>query len=138
MDESSLVSANGADDGLGFEMLAASLRLDQGDMHAFFNALAAKLEDALPAEATVTRERDGLFKSTTHVAQIAVDLPPFRYILAAGRGLPGATRVKIVGGIAIKTEKMGVDAWIEALAVALSVHARTSVSARAALERLVT
>ncbi len=119
-------------------MLAASLRADQGDTHAFFTALAAKLEDALPAQTTVTRERDGLFKSTTHVAQIAVELPPLRYLLVAGRGMPEAARVKIVGGIAIKTEKMGVDAWIEALAEALTVHARTSAGARAALERLIT
>lgn len=138
MDDMSLVAGGGAE-GLGFEMLAASLRADETDAHAFLGALAVKLEGALPAQTQVQRARDGLFKNTTHVERITVDLGGFRYLLTAGkRGGLEAARSKIVGGVAIKNESMGVDAWIEALAQDLTTYAQGSASARAALERLVT
>ena len=123
--------------GLGFEMLAASLRADQTDARAFLGALAVKLEGALPGQAVVTRARDGLFKNTTHVERITVDLPPYRYTLnKSGRSGLEATRAKFVGGISIKSEGLGLDAWIESLARSLQEYAASSASARAALERL--
>ena len=138
MDEMSL-SAGSGDEGLGFEMLAASLRADQTDTRAFIGALVTKLQGALPAQTRVDYARDGLFKSTTHVARIAIDLGAVRYLLNAGKqGGLEAARSKIVGGIAIKNEPLGVDAWIEALARDLAAYAQSSASARAALERLVT
>ncbi len=138
MDEMSLTTG-GAESGLGFEMLAASLRADETDTRAFLAALATKLEGALPAQTVVERARDGLFKNTTHVARVDVDLAPFRYALGAGkRGELEATRAKIVGGVAIKNEALPIDRWIEELARSLTAYAEGSASARAALERLVT
>src|SRR5947209_3004449 len=120
-------------------MLAASLRADQTDTRAFVGELATKLQGALPAQTRVDYARDGLFKSTTHVARITVDLGAVRYLLSAGkRGGLEAARAKIVGGIAIKNEPLGVDAWIAALARDLAAYAQSNASARAALERLVT
>lgn len=134
----SLVTGN-ADEGLGFEMVAAALRADQSDTRAFLGALATKLEGALPAQTRVERARDGLFKSTTHISRITVDLGTARYLLTIGnRGGLAATRAKIVGGIAIKSESLEANAWIEALACDLSAFAQGSAAARAALERLVT
>ena len=138
MNERDLIPG-GAESGLGFEMLAASLRADQTDTHAFLEALAVKMEGALPAQTRVERARDGLFKSTTHVERITIDLGAFRYALGAGkRGGLEAARAKIVGGVAIKNEGMGVDQWIELLAQDLAAYGESSASARAALERLVT
>jgi hypothetical protein len=138
MDEMSLI-ADGAGDGLGFEMLASALRADETDLHAFVEALASKLEGALPAQARIVRARDGLFKSTTHVERISVELGGFSYVLSVGkRGGLEATRAKIVGGIAIKNERLGLDSWIDGLARDLAVYAQSSAGARAALERLVT
>jgi len=134
VDEMSLVG--GASDGLGFELLAASLRADQTDGRAFLGALAVKLEGALPAQTEVERAKDGLFKSTTHVERITVDLSPFRYVLSTHHGGLQAVRTKVVGGVAIKNETMGVDGWIEGLAHDLTAYAQNSASARAALERL--
>jgi len=133
------LSAGGADDGLGFELVAASLRADERDAHAFLGALAVKMEGALPSQTVVERARDGLFKSTTHVERVSVDLSPCRYVLSAGkRGGFEATRSKIVGGVAIKNEVLPVDAWIEALARDLTRYAESSAGARAALERMLT
>jgi len=138
VDETSLITGD-ANDGLGFELLAASLRADERDAHAFLGALAVKLEGALPAQTVVERARDGLFKSTTHVERIGVDLSPHRYTLSAGkRGGLEATRAKIVGGVSIKNETMPVDAWLDALARDLTHYAEGSAAARAALERMVT
>jgi hypothetical protein len=50
--------------------------------------------------------------------------------LARVRGLE-ASRAKVVGGLVIKTEGLGVETWIDALARDLAARART------ALERLV-
>ena len=123
---------------MDFELLAASLRADQGDAHAFLGALAIKLQGALPNQTVVERVKDGLFKSTTHVARISVDLPPTRYMLSIERGAAMAQRAKIVGGVVIKTESLTVDQWIESLAQALATQAQGSAAARAALERLLT
>jgi len=123
----------GADDGLGFELLAASLRADTVDTHAFLAALATKMEGALPSFTRIERARDGVFKSTTHVERITIDLAGFRYtITAAKRSGLEATRAKIVGGVVIKTETLGIDAWTETLARDLAAHAQGSASARAA------
>ena len=137
MDDKNLIPGS-AEDGLGFELLAASLRADETDARAFLAALATKLEGALPAQTRVERARDGLFKSTTHVVHITVELGGFRYMLSAGkRGGLEASRAKVVGGVVIKNEHVGVDTWIDALARDLAAYAASSASARAALERLV-
>jgi len=137
MDDKNLIPSS-AQDGLGFELLAASLRADETDARAFLAALATKLEGALPAQTRVERARDGLFKGTTHVARITVELGGFRYMLSAGKhGGLEASRAKVVGGVVIKNERVGVDTWIDALARDLAAYAQSSASARAALERLV-
>ena len=137
MDDKNLIPGS-AGDGLGFELLAASLRADETDARAFLAALATKLEGALPAQTRVERVRDGLFKSTTHVARITVELGGFRYMLSAGKhGGLEASRAKVVGGVVIKNEVLGVETWINALARDLAAYAASSAGARAALERLV-
>ena len=137
MDDRNLIPGS-AEGGLGFELLAASLRADETDARAFLAALAIKLEGALPAQTRVERARDGLFKGTTHVERITVELGGFRYVLSTGkRGGLEASRAKVVGGVVIKTEGLGVEAWIDALARDLAAYAESSASARAALERLV-
>ena len=137
MDDRDLIPGS-AESGLGFELLAASLRADETDARAFLAALATKIEGALPAQTRVESARDGLFKGTTHVERITVELGGFRYMLSAGkRGGLEASRAKVVGGVVIKTEGLGVEAWIDTLARDLAAYAESSASARAALERLV-
>ena len=137
MDDTNLIPGS-AEDGLGFELLAASLRADETDARAFLAALATKLEGALPAQTRVERTRGGLFKGTTHVTRITVELGGFRYMLSAGKhGGLEASRAKVVGGVVIKNEGLGVETWINALARDLAAYAASSASARAALERLV-
>jgi len=83
------------DDGMRFELLAASLRADANDTGSFLEALANKLGGAL-----------------------------------------NAARTHLVRGIALKSEPIGLDEWIEALAAELTLLADRSAQDRAALQRL--
>lgn len=122
--------------GLSFDLLAASIRADAADMRTFLEALAAKLEGALPGEVQV-RRRGGLFHSAHEVESLTVHLGDHRFELTKrGTALEPAVRNE-VRGITLKTERVELDEWIELLARRLHEHAESSAQARAALEKLV-
>ncbi len=106
------------------------------DQRALLEMLATMLESALPGEAQIDR-RGGLFTRKT-VQRIALELGTDRYTLEdPGRGSLRASRTRVVRGIALKTEEIPVEEWLEALSATLEQRARASASARAALERFV-
>jgi len=117
------------------ELFAASLRADNTDIKAFLEALAVKLEGALPNNTTVTRQ-SGLFSREHPVKEVMVSLGEYQYRIGRERQGPLVSmRVKIVRGIVLKTEQIPVDQWIEELSEALAEVAGQSAQARAALER---
>ena len=67
------------------DLLAASLRADSGDLDAFVEALAVKLEAALPGQVEVER-RGGLLGGRKRVRRIEVTLGDQRYELEAEHG----------------------------------------------------
>jgi hypothetical protein len=123
-------------EGLGFELLASSLRADAGDIRSFVEALAAKLEGALPSQTTVERKGGGLFSGPKRVERIVVDMDEFRYQLVSSGSRVEPSRAKAVRGIVLKTEQMSLDAWIDELSRQLTEEAQRSEQARLALERL--
>jgi hypothetical protein len=122
-------------DELSFDLLAASLRADAGDIGAQVEALAVKLEGALPGQCRVERA-GGLFAKRKRVRRIAVDLGDERFQLEHDDGRVETRRARIVRGIVLKTEELGLDGWIDALSAELSEQARSSERARLAAERL--
>ena len=123
-------------DAMGFELLAASLRADAGDTGAFLEALAAKLGGALPQRVRVERG-GGLFSHQHPVRRLAANLGEWEYIIEAGPGGGlNAARTHAVRGIALKSEPLGLDEWIENLAAELATLAQRSAQDRAALQRL--
>ena len=120
----------------GFEVLASSLRADSGDLKAFMEALATKLEGALPSQTTVARKGGGLFSGPKRVDRIAVDLGDYRYELQSAGARVQPSRSKAVRGIVLKTEQVPLDKWIDELSRELTVEAERSEQARVALERL--
>jgi hypothetical protein len=123
-------------EGMGFEMLAAALRADAGDTLAFMEALAAKLGGALPHRVRVERG-GGLFSRAHPVRQIAVNLGDWEYLVTADpSGLLAAARTHAVRGIALKSEPIALDQWIEELSAGLADLARASLQDRMALQRL--
>lgn len=121
---------------IGFELLASSLRADAGDLKAFTEALATKLEGALPAQTRVERKGGGLFSKEKRVHHITVDLGDYRYELIAEGGRVEPRRCKAVRGIVLKTEQLPLDQWIDDLSRMLTEEAQRSEQARIALQRL--
>jgi hypothetical protein len=124
--------AGGAD----FELLAASLRADTRDLSVFLEALASKLEGALPQRTRVSRRSLGLFSRRKRVGRIEVELGEERYVLIHDGGALEARRATVVRGVVLKSEPLGLDEWVESLARAIAVEARMSEDGRLALERL--
>ena len=122
-------------EGLGFEVLASSLRADAGDTKTFLEALATKLGGALPTRTVVERESH-MFAREKPVKLIRIELGEFRYQIGHERGALAAQRTRMVRGIALKTEALGVDQWLDDLSMALMQLAQQSAQDRASLQRM--
>jgi len=121
--------------GVDLELLAASLRADSGDLGAFVEGLAAKLEDVLPGRAKIERRRSGMFGPKT-VSRISVDLGERRLELSAGHGSIETISARISGGIVLKREPTTTESWLAMLSESLAAEAARSEQTRQALERL--
>jgi len=119
-----------AANGLNFELLAAALRADTADMPAWMAALAEKLAGALPGRVVVRR---GGLLGHGPVTGMAADLGAWRFALHLEHGQPVAERTHVVRSIALKTETLPLDGWIDALSAALSDLAATSARDRQAI-----
>ena len=117
------------------DLVTAALRADVSDVRAFVEALAVKLEEALPGATTVERRRDGMFGPKL-VRRIALEASGQRLELRADGNSIQTRCAKTSGGIVLKNEEMPTEVWLRALSEALADQARTSQSTRQALERL--
>src|SRR5437899_9843587 len=96
---------------LQVEMLAASLRADTTDLQAFLEALAIKLEGALPGATLVTRQTR-LFSRERPVREITVTLDEYQYrISREQQGSLITLRAKVVRGIVLKTDHISMEEW---------------------------
>lgn len=120
---------------LDIDLLAASLRADSSDLGTFVEALAVKLEDAVPGSVRVQRRRGGLFGAKA-VQRIELDAGDQRLELERTHSGIQTRCSKLSGGIVLKREQLETDAWLQALGEALAVEARRSETTRRALERL--
>lgn len=124
-----------SDGSLQVDLLAASLRADTTDLKAFLEALAVKLEGAMPDQTVVTRQNK-LFSKEHPVREILIALDEYQYRIShQERGPLFAQRAKVVRGIVLKTDQLSIDQWISELAGSLARQAEQSLSARVALER---
>ncbi|HEY2659984.1 MAG TPA: hypothetical protein VGI79_09705 [Caulobacteraceae bacterium] len=95
-----------------FDVEAAWLRRSQGDLRAFMEALAVRLEGALPQHVSVDRRRDGLLSKTSHVARIEIRNDAAVYVITFIRGVLAATRAKVVRGVVISTAPVAIARWL--------------------------
>lgn len=101
----------------------------------FLRSLALMLQAALPRE-TEVMQRGGWF-AKKETSGVLVTLGEDRLSLEdIGRGLR-ATRTRIVRGIALKTEEISVEEWLQELGATLDERARTNRATRDALEKMV-
>jgi len=120
---------------LDIDLVTASLRADTSDLRAFVEALAAKLQDALPGAVTVDRRREGMF-GPKRVSRIAVDAGGQRLELRTDGASIQTRCARLSGGIVLKNEELGTDEWLQTLGAALADQARSSLTTRQALDRL--
>ena len=120
-----------------FDLVAASLRADASDSRGLAEALAVRLETALPAQTRVKRRSKRFLSGEKVVRLIEVDAGENRYSLAVGdRGALEARRSAAVRGIVLKNDPLPIDEWLDALARDIAEQAAASEQGRAALERL--
>lgn len=98
-----------------FDLSAAWYRKAQGDLRAFLEGFAARMEGAIPGHVTVERRRDGLFSKSSHVVKVAIDAGPAVYVLNFDNNHLAALRSKAVRGVTLKSEPMPVPEWLAAL-----------------------
>jgi hypothetical protein len=126
------------DPGFALDLAAAEVRADRADTHALIEALAVRLEEALPRLAVVKRRRIGGFRSKqTEVERIDVALDEQRFELAQAGGGFACTRHTVVRGITLKREELPLAEWIRALVEEVARVATLGEQARIALEGLV-
>ena len=120
----------------GFDLVAASLRADTTDLNAFVEALAVKLEGALPDSVRVDRKGGGLLSREKRVRRISIGMDEARYDLDRVGESIQTSRCNEVRGIVIKSERLGLDEWIDALSRELTQRAQQSERSMLALQRL--
>ena len=95
-----------------FDLDAAVLRRSETELKAFMEALAVRLDGALPGRVTVDRRRDGLFSKTSHVARLVLRGDRAVYELVCDRGRLDATRAKLVRGVVISSQAIAPQDWL--------------------------
>jgi hypothetical protein len=129
-------SEGGRSEGTDLDLAAAALRADLTDTDAFIEGLAMRLEQALPGFVEVKRAKTG-FRGPKLVSEILVQAGDEHLQLRRRGGHVETARARISGGIAIKTEALDIDAWLQALTAAVGQQAARSERTRLALQQLV-
>lgn len=121
-------------DGFSFDLSAAEWRKGITDEKVLIEALAVRLEQALPGLATISRNFS-LFSSRKPVRSITVRLLDNEYsLLNESAGIQ--TQVgKVVRGIRLKTDLVTLPEWLDRLSTALELYALEHAEARDTLER---
>jgi hypothetical protein len=100
-------------------------------------ALAVRLETALPGQTRVQRRAKKFLSRDKVVRRIEVDAGENRYALDVDEhGGVDARRSAAVRGIVLKNDPLPLDEWIDSLARDIAEQARSSALGREALERL--
>jgi hypothetical protein len=103
----------------GIDLHAAFMRRAAADQPAFIEALAVRLEQALPGLVRVERKKDGLFSKTAHVHTISIDTGDAQYVLEQEHGVLHATRARGTHGVILKRETLTVPQFLDGLNAAL-------------------
>jgi hypothetical protein len=131
-------------DALSLQVAGAMARQYADDARGFLRHLADFLVGTL-GESAVKIQRTGLFGGDNRpVKRIEVEFAgadsgkASRFAIedAGGRGSLTATRVQVVRNIALKTEPLSVEDWIEAISAAIAAEAERNKSARNSLRDL--
>jgi hypothetical protein len=116
------------------DILAGYLRADANDMKTFVEILAKKLTDSFPDRVKV--QRKGLPGRSRPVVQITMTFVENQFVLDNNKGQVSTRRRKMVRGVALNTDELRLDAWIDQLSEALVDEAAHSERDRVALQTM--
>jgi hypothetical protein len=116
-----------------FDLSMAWYRKAQGDLRAFIEAFATRMNGALPGRVRIERRRDGLFSRTSHVVKVTIASDPEIYILSLDDNRLSAQRAKAVRGVTLKSEAMDFPEWLAALNADLQLLAERTGAAHTVL-----
>ena len=116
-------------------LLANALHAEFQSIETFLEHLAEKLQQSFPEHVRV--EKSGGFFSAKKVSLIEITLENWLFRMRHEHGQVHAERLKLVRGVALKTETLEARAWIDSLSEGLSSFASTSASAHDALSKFV-
>lgn len=128
-----MVGASG--DTLDLDLLASSLRADDGDVRVLLRALVTRLAGALGERLQV--ERAGRFRKGEEIRRVSIRLGEDQLDAVVDRGGLECSISRSSGGIRIRSTKVTVDEWLRTLLGALRAEAATTQATRLALESLV-
>ena len=120
---------------IDIDLVTASLRADASDLRAFVEALAVKLEEAVPGAVSVDRRREGML-GPKRVRRITLDAGGQRLELRTDGRSVQTQCARLSAGIVLKSEELSMDEWLHTLGAALAEQARSSQTTRQALQRL--
>jgi len=117
-----------------FETLAASLRADVTDLKSFHEVLAQKLEQALGQSAVDVKRGGWRWQADRPLTKLSIDFGDLR--LEAEKASLGMTYklTKLVRGVALKSDIVSLEGWLDALSQALWAHAEANQATRQVLE----
>jgi hypothetical protein len=116
-----------------FDLDGAMLRRSDVELRAFMEALAVRLEGAMPGRVEVERKRDGLLSQTKHVVRIAVRGERAVYELVRSKAGLAANRAKLVRGVNISSSSLSAREWLAEVRAELQTMAEQAGSASDAL-----
>jgi hypothetical protein len=120
---------------LDLDLLASSLRADDGDVRVLLRALVTRLSGALGDRLDV--ERAGRFRKGEEIRRVSIRLGDDQLDATVDRGSLECTVSRSSGGIRIRSTRVGIDEWLRRLLGALRDEAATTQATRQALEALV-
>ena len=122
------------DSGAGeFDLGMAWYRKTQGDLRAFLEAFAVRMDGAVPGRVKIERRRDGLLSRTSHVVKVTIAGETNAYVLSLEGGHLSAARAKSVRGVTLNSQTMDFPEWLSALNADLQRLAERAGDAQTAL-----
>jgi hypothetical protein len=130
-----VTNVGGGGEDLDLDLLASSLRADDGDVRVLLRALVTRLSGALGQRLAV--ERAGRFRKGEEIRQVSISLGDDQFDATVDRGSLECTISRSSGGIRIRSSRVGIDEWLRRLLGSLRDEAATTEATRVALEALV-
>ena len=121
---------------LDLDMLASSLRADDGDVRVLLKALETRLAGAL-GDRLVVERTGGRFRRPEEIRRVSIRLGDDQLDATIERGALECTISRSSGGIRIRSSRVTFEEWLMRLLGALRDEAATTQATRQALESLV-